>query len=369
MWSACSAKALFVCALLHVLIIYACYEKMWDVLPKLFSLKSDHTEEVNSPLDFTSKFNRSVDATGVKKARAKQQIVSMGVNSTRENYISKTGNSQKTSTTKKMLIKKSRVKQIVTINGGDDSSSSPHNSSASTTTVVSVYFAFRKSKHTHERYDGWVRNMLTSVRSPLVMFIDPQSLARYKDVRTAALTTFIVYESVWDMLYELEAERNHSYVRNYQRAQHRLDREKKLHNPHLYAVWNLKAYMVSRVLDLNPYSSRFFIYTDAGSWRYGPIPGWPDATLVQRVSTSIGDRVLFGQISAKPNLRKPWHDAIQGNFFAGNERAMRTFYTVFYAIHDRRLDRHMFIGLYNTAPSVRFCIVEHSTHKFAGACV
>jgi len=38
------------------------------------------------------------------------------------------------------------------------------------TTVVSCYYKLGKSKHTHEEYDRWIRNLLVNINTNIVIF-------------------------------------------------------------------------------------------------------------------------------------------------------------------------------------------------------
>ena len=228
------------------------------------------------------------------------------------------------------------------------------------TTVVSIFFAFNASKHWLGGYDVWSRQMLASVHSPLVMFVDRVSYEHFHELRElqtkeqpTLATTFIVYDTIWQMLSELEAERNKSYVHNYRHVQYTLDAEKQ-HVPELYAVWNLKAHFVNRVASLNPYHSEFFVYTDAGAWRDGIVPGWPDDAFTRKVAARVGhDRMLLGQLKWRMR-HAPVEDFVQGTFFAGSAPALAAFERAFYAVHDSRMDQGHFIGKDQTIMNIVF---------------
>ena len=91
------------------------------------------------------------------------------------------------------------------------------------------------------------------------------------------------------------------------------DREKRLHSPDLYAIWNLKTYMMSIASNFNPFNSEFFIYTDTGAWRQKGLTDWPDQSFVRALKHKLNDRILYGQIR-NPNLVNfsPRSDFIEG---------------------------------------------------------
>jgi hypothetical protein len=195
------------------------------------------------------------------------------------------------------------------------------------TTVVSVYFSLENSKFSQANYTTWIVRMLYSVRSPLIIFTDNASIDFLRAHRNASLfrTYYVVYESIWSVISELEHERGKNYTQSYKHNQFYIDPERhRGHNSHLYAIWNSKAYLVSKVAEKNLYGSEFFIYTDAGSWREETIPGWPDNGFVRELTRILQDRMLFGQISpmettsySLPQVGFAGNNYIEGGFFAG----------------------------------------------------
>lgn len=112
---------------------------------------------------------------------------------------------------------------------------------------------------------------------------------------------------------ELEKKRNRTYISKYKNEQWKMDREKKLHSPELYAVWNLKHYLIQYISQLNPYGSKFFIYTDSGAWRKNKFTRWPDEQFVRSLAGHINDRILYGLVSNSINVKRfPDVDLIQG---------------------------------------------------------
>jgi hypothetical protein len=214
------------------------------------------------------------------------------------------------------------------------------------TTVVSVYFSFKKSKHSKGEYDIWNRNMLLSIDAPLAIFTDHKSKDFIIEARSAnrSFTTILfIYNDIWHLMSELELKRNRPYRYNYIYHQKNKDPEGKIHNPELYAVWNLKAFMLAKIANLNKFKSEFFIYTDMGSWRSGVLPHWPDEQFIRLLVDLLSDRMFFAQISDYL-FYNPYKDIIEGTFFAGSREAVDDFEKKFYDLHDRRLDQDIFIG-------------------------
>ena len=224
-------------------------------------------------------------------------------------------------------------------------------SSRNFTTVITCYFQF-KSKHSIDDYNKWMANILQSVSSPLVVFTDIKSKEYILKMRpeTKFHTFFYIYEDVWEVMRELEVERNRTYNKKYKQEQFYIDPENNIHNPNLYAVWNIKAFITYEVLKQNPFNSKFFIYTDIGAFRDEIIPDWPDNSFVELLSCKLHNRILFGQIqdfvynSSDSSDSFITKDLIEGTFFAGSKTAIENFKINFYKLHDELLDKQIFVG-------------------------
>ena len=43
------------------------------------------------------------------------------------------------------------------------------------TTLVTCYFQLGKAKHSHNNYLQWIDNFLRNVKTPIIIFCDPES--------------------------------------------------------------------------------------------------------------------------------------------------------------------------------------------------
>jgi hypothetical protein len=213
-------------------------------------------------------------------------------------------------------------------------------------TVISLYFSLNKSKHSIDEYDLWMNSMLRSVKSPLVLFTDKKSFHKIYSIRKQMnhKTTLVIYDNIWIVLKELEQKRNINYTFEYLFNQQAKDPERKSHNPNIYAIYTLKAFICDKITRSNPYESSFFIYTDIGAWRKGIYPDWPDLNFTSYVQNRLQDRILFGQIHNITNYTDPSRDIIQGTFYAGSARAIQVYANHFYEMHDKRLNDNKFVG-------------------------
>lgn len=215
-------------------------------------------------------------------------------------------------------------------------------------TIVTSFFRFEKAKHSQDNYTIWSRTMLNSLNSPLVAFVDHKSAPMFIQTcqkRNLSVTIYIT-SSIWNIMRDLEIERNRSYIDNYVNMQARLDPERFRHSPELYAVWNLKLFLVNKTAHVNPYKSEFFMYTDSGAWRGRRFRHWPNEEFVSEFARKLNDRILLVQVGnlsiSGENLKSA--DLIQGGFFAGSARAIHSMCDDFYRLHDIWMNFGLFIG-------------------------
>lgn len=128
------------------------------------------------------------------------------------------------------------------------------------TTVISVYMELNKSKHSVKDYDQWMRHFASSMRSPLAMVVNRKAYEKLKPLTEKGTTKFYVVEDIYNILTQVEFERNMSYVWNYLTQQHALDGEKSIHNPNLYAVWNMKCYIAHKISEVIQYKPQLLVF-------------------------------------------------------------------------------------------------------------
>jgi len=221
---------------------------------------------------------------------------------------------------------------------------------SSKVTVISLYFQLNKSKHSPGKYQSWIKNFFQSVSSPLVIFTDKESIKDLLEIRNRNnyQTTLYVADNIWKVMDENGRQRKRNYTHNYQNRQHSLDREKKIHNPNLYAIWNLKPFIADLIAQDNLYNSSAFIYTDSGAWRSNVMENWPDQNVTMSILNILNDKVLLGQLRHEGNAsnigNNPDYDLIQGAFFMGTKNALHNFKEGFWLIHDTRYDKGDFVG-------------------------
>ena len=236
----------------------------------------------------------------------------------------------------------------------------------SQTTVISTYFKINRSKHRDSYYQKWIKNFLLSVKSPLILFTDNQSISKQLlDLRKNFTTKLYIYPSHWAILREIEQKRNKNYTLNYKYVQNKLDPEQPFHTSDLYVLWNIKSYITNKIAQENPFNSSMFIYTDSGAWRNDLLQDWPNELFIKNLSNLIKNRILLSQISNSENsVSFPYVDIIEGGFFMGSKIAISNFETYFLQIHDKRFDQGLFIGKDQTIMNI-FAFKSNKSHLIA----
>jgi hypothetical protein len=239
------------------------------------------------------------------------------------------------------------------------------------TTVISTYFKINKSKHNDLEYQKWIKNFLLSVKSPLVIFTDNQSISKQLlNLRKNLPTKLYIYSSHWAILKEIEQKRNKNYTLNYKYVQNKLDPEQPFHSSDLYVLWNIKSYITNKIAQENPFNSTMFIYTDSGAWRDRPLLKWPNELFIKNVSNLIQNKILFGQVSDL-NIQNSSSiidinlvAIIEGTFFMGSKIAISNFETHFWQIHDQLFDQGLFVGKVQTIMNI-FAFKSNKSHLIA----
>lgn len=220
-------------------------------------------------------------------------------------------------------------------------------SNFSNITIMTSMFRFHKSKHTTEDYIKWSSTMFDSIGSPLVAYVDQYWSKRVIILcQRKNLTALIfVYNNIWNLMSDFEEKRKKNYIEKYILDQLVNDPIKKIHSPEVYAIWNLKLYLLNKTANLNPFQSHYFIYTDCGAWRANVFPNWPDIKFSSQVGKRLSNRILIGQINI-PNYKDIFIDKnyMEATFYFGSVRAIQEIADKYYSAHDKLLEKNLFVG-------------------------
>lgn len=172
--------------------------------------------------------------------------------------------------------------------------------------LVSALFPLSKSKHSLGEYSKWLNNFLGSVTTDVYFFTPPELEPL---VRKARGNLPITIDTTFSSPFDIPPLANH---RERYREMHAQDRERRIHSPELYAVWNGKPFYLDEAVKRSVAGGKTYDYAfwnDAGSFRVGhAYRNWPDPRRIEELweegSKLIGvkkEEVLFFPICGVPN--------------------------------------------------------------------
>ena len=128
-------------------------------------------------------------------------------------------------------------------------------------TVVTSYFRV-SSKYHAEKYDGWMRNML-SLQDAMVIFTEPDLVNQISDLRSHAVNRTIIVPIRLD---DLPIGR--LFPNNFWQSQLDRDPEKRIHRSYqLFWIWLSKSWCLAQAIRMNVYDSDIFVWSDIGCFR------------------------------------------------------------------------------------------------------
>lgn len=156
-------------------------------------------------------------------------------------------------------------------------------------TIVTCYFKLNKSKAPHENYLIWMSNMLSNNNS-MIIFCDAASKSTIEEMRCFHKEKTLIVETEFSDFY--------CYQYSRQFVEHTvLDTElDRGHNMFLYMIWNEKTNFLKRAIELNPFKTDYFLWTDIGCFRETNTEylNWPNP---KRISEMPKDKVLLLSIA------------------------------------------------------------------------
>jgi len=237
--------------------------------------------------------------------------------------------------------------------------------------LVSALFPLSKSKHSMGEYSQWLTNFLGSVTTDVYFFTPPELEPL---VRKARGKLPITIDTTFSSPFDIPPLVNHQYR---YREMHSQDRERRIHSPELYAVWNGKPFYLdeavkrSAVVGGKTYDYAF--WNDAGSFRNGhAYMNWPDRRRIEDLweegSKLIGAKkedVLFFPICGVPHdSMRFWQEAMgpidnevsEASFFGGSPQTVSWWRSTYYAYHDAYITQNIFVGKDQTLINALFLL-------------
>ncbi len=178
-------------------------------------------------------------------------------------------------------------------------------------TVVTAYYPV-KSKHPVDKYLEWIRQFWPTLSCNLIFFTDPhlvkpiESLLEGRKGQTLVagvpFQELTAFHAISPAIWQLTAAK---------------DPEQAIHTPELYALWYEKKEFIQRAIKMNPFSSEFFVWCDAGICRYKEyIPYLGNFPVAERIPRG---KLLVLQVSPfQDGDAAPKGDGICGDFLRRN---------------------------------------------------
>ncbi|PPQ80561.1 hypothetical protein CVT25_001595 [Psilocybe cyanescens] len=253
----------------------------------------------------------------------------------------------------------------------DTTSSSTNGGNASRILLVSAMFPLSKSKHTPDEYAYWLSQFLQPITTDIYFFTTPEFAPVIERSRPDGLTITIdiSYSSPFDVP-PLKG------LQNAYSKMHNQDREKKIHAPELYAIWNAKPFLLDSAVNILAKKGRVYDYAfwnDAGSFRREHrYRDWPDATRVKQIwrqgseitDTKTEDLLFFPLTGLPASKMKKWKEGMgpidsevsEGSFFGGSPKAIAWWSRTYYAYHNHYLSLGLFVGKDQTLINALFLL-------------
>ena len=212
--------------------------------------------------------------------------------------------------------------------------------------IVTAYYRF-PSKHSSHSYDEWMKNFLTTIDNPLLVFCEEESVAKITQWRAAFPT------KTW--IFVLPFRNLHCQKIDWQKDWKR-DVEQKIHNPNLYIIWNEKAAFLHRAMLLHAQYD-FYMWCDIGCFRSAAEMDlfrgeWPSQSFLAKADKN---KMYFlniepfqaGELELLPHgLTRSFENVnrIGGTIFLGSKAACENWVLVYYDYLQKYIDHDYFAG-------------------------
>ncbi|KAG6917246.1 hypothetical protein DXG01_003278 [Tephrocybe rancida] len=224
--------------------------------------------------------------------------------------------------------------------------------------LVSALFPLEHAKHSHDDYKSWMQNFMgpDGVKCDIYFYTTPAIEPLIRSPGSTNASHRLTIDTAYRTPFAVPALTG--YKDRYTQM-HAWDRERDLHNPELYAVWNSKPWLLKHAVAGHEARYDYAFWVDAGSFRAAhPFQMWPDPACVGEVFSGRKekeneDRVLVPIYKLPGRKEFSWRiekgpldmDFSEGSFFGSTPSGIEWFSEMFYKLHDqyintRPLDQH-----------------------------
>jgi hypothetical protein len=182
--------------------------------------------------------------------------------------------------------------------------------------IVTAYYPLKKSKYSEGVYNGWLSEFFYCVTCPVIFFCPPELVDTLKS-KSNSNVTFVARDfDSWDMMKEPQMSKWREWWK--------IDKEKNIHSPELYAIWAAKQEFVREAINL--VKSDIYIWCDAGCFRtrrdgsFKNVEKYIQPSKITCLNVTsltksplIGGGVLAGDKNAWANFSKLYLDELSRN--------------------------------------------------------
>ena len=214
-------------------------------------------------------------------------------------------------------------------------------------TIVTGYFQLERSKASHEIYRGWMQNML-AIKNPMIIFCDRQSIEMIRELRSENIEITRIIETKWEDFY------SYRYINNFIQHQ-QLDAEvNKGHNVYLYMVWAEKSNFLKRAIEMNPFSTDYFLWVDIGCFRRPNTQylQWPSPARISQIPHNkvlllsvypfTSDELGASSVEDLPSFQ--FTNRIGAPIFGGGKEILLEWHIKYYGMLENFIHMGRFIG-------------------------
>jgi hypothetical protein len=212
------------------------------------------------------------------------------------------------------------------------------------TTIVTAYYKLPKAKAPHEQYVEWMKNML-AIDNEMIIFCDSKSVDEMRELRSGKLTKTRIIGIDFREFY------TYRYVNDF--LQHsKMDPEVAIgHNVFLYMIWSEKSHFLKRAIELDPFKTEYFLWTDIGCFRRPnrDFLRWPntaripkDRVLLLSVVPFTENELLAYSRETLPSFQ--FMNRIGGTIFGGGKDVLLKWHNKYYDMLEYFISTKRFIG-------------------------
>ena len=207
---------------------------------------------------------------------------------------------------------------------------------APSVTIVSCYYNV-KSKHSHSKYDEWIRNFLRNLRNNIVIFTSDDLVDYLKQIGRANTNMLIITKNFEDIdIYKQYNIWDQQYI---------MDPQKNIRTKECYVIWNSKMNFLKEAIELNPFQSDKFVWTDIGCLRdkryCNYIANYP---LYKNISNDKLDIVLIKPYTNLNQCVFQNEVHLEGAIFGSSKVTLLKIITLYYHYFDKYVSKKLFIG-------------------------